>query len=283
MKQYTEYHLHCPDTTQGHQLHYRQWGNSDNPHVLFCVHGLTRNSHDFDALASELSQYYRVICPDIPGRGSSDWLDTPKDYNYTVYVNDMLLLLQHLQLSKVDWLGTSMGGLIGMMLAAQERSPINRLVMNDVGAFLPQAALQRIATYLHQKPPYFDDLATAETYFRNIHAPFGQLSDAQWQYLTQHSTCLQNDGTYHLHYDPNIRQSFQNNIEDVVLWSVWEKVQCPVLLLHGVESDLLSSDTIQHMQQTHNDLQVVHIENTGHAPALMDKEQIQYIQKFLGV
>lgn len=278
-----EQQLHCPDSAQGHSLHYRQWGAGDNPRVLCCVHGLTRNSHDFDTLAAALASDYRVICPDMPGRGDSDWLSHPEDYNYATYISDMLLLLQHLQLQTLDWLGTSMGGLIGMMLAAQAHSPIRRLVMNDVGAFLPQAALQRIAAYLQQTPPAFADLSQAESYLRDIHAPFGQLSDAQWQQLTQHSVRQQADGTYRLHYDPHIRQSFQTTIEDVALWSVWQKVSCPVLLLHGVDSDLLLPEVIEQMQQDHDKLQVVSIEGTGHAPALMNAEQIQLIKDFLRI
>ncbi len=282
MTPYTEHSIHCPDSAQGHQLHYRQWGDADNLRILFCVHGLTRNSHDFDSLAATLARDYRIICPDMAGRGDSDWLARPQDYNDTLYVNDMLLLLENLHITLLDWLGTSMGGLIGMMLAAREHSPIHRLIINDIGAFLPQAALQRIAAYLQQPAPMFSDLAQAETYLRDIHAPFGRLSDAQWQHLTRHSTRLHSDGCYRLHYDAQIRQAFTDNIDEVDLGTVWQRVRCPVLLLHGLESDLLLPDTIALMQQSHPHMQVVHIPDTGHAPALMEAGQIQIIQDFLG-
>ncbi len=281
MSPFTEQSIFCTDSAQGHSLHYRQWGDPHQSRVLICVHGLTRNSHDFDVLASHLAQEYRVICPDIPGRGDSDWLAQAQDYNYPQYVSDILTLLKHLELPSVDWLGTSMGGLIGMMLAAQENSPIQRLILNDIGAFLPQAAFQRIADYLNTAKPDFADLTEAEQYLRDVHAPFGALSDEQWQHLARHSTTKQANGTYRLHYDPQIGAAFQSPIEDVPLWPVWQAVRCPALLLHGVNSDLLLPETIEQMQQIHAALQVIHITDTGHAPALMNAEQRQYIQDFL--
>ncbi len=275
----------CADSAQGHRLYYRHWKAeaTESAKTLVCVHGLTRNSHDFDVLAAALSaQTYQVLCPDMPGRGQSSWLAHPQDYNYNQYLQDLQQLLQTVPDAQVDWIGTSMGGILGMLLAAQENMSIRRLVLNDVGAFLPQAALKRIARYLQHAPSEFSDIQAAEIYFRTIHAPFGKLSDAHWRHLTQYSIQQQPNGVCRLHYDPQIFKAFQTPVQDVSLWAQWKKVRCPTLLLHGMDSDLLLPATIVQMQQTHAALQVVHIADAGHAPSLMDATHIQIIQDFLG-
>lgn len=280
-----KHYITCLDSVGSHRMSYSQWGQEDNPNVLICVHGLTRNGRDFDFLARELEEKYCVICPDIVGRGESDWLTDPKDYNLMVYAKDIFTLLQQLNLTKVDWLGTSMGGLIGMAIASQPESTIRRLIINDVGPFIEQTALQRIAGYLLKEKPIFSNLADAEDYVRSTYQPFGNLTDEQWQHLTQYSVKPLPGGGYRLNYDPQISHPYQNTPIDSLkaqeFWQWWETINCPILLLHGQESDLLLLDTIGKMKEIQSQMTVVSFPNVGHAPALMDKEQIGVIKSWL--
>jgi pimeloyl-ACP methyl ester carboxylesterase len=269
-------------STDTHRIAYTHWGDPTNPKVLICVHGLTRNSRDFDSLAAVLASHYRVICPDVVGRGQSDWLSHPEQYTSEVYLADMLALLKHFNLKQVDWLGTSMGGLIGMILAAQQPSLIRCLILNDIGPFIPKESLIPLTQRLTQSPPQFTALSEAEQFLRLIHSQFGPLTDSQWQHLTQHSTQLHEDGYYCLAYDPKIAHTFQSAADsDTDLWSTWQMLRCPVLLLHGEQSLLLSTTTIAQMQKIHPQLKVVTFPGIGHAPALMAKEQIHIIQEWL--
>jgi len=288
----------CNQSIEPHRLAYLQWGQADATRILLCVHGLARNSHDFDALAARLATEYRVICPDVAGRGGSDWLSHPENYSYPTYITDFLEFLYSQELGtssfagildyfgqsqeyQIDWLGTSMGGLIGMSIAAMPNSPINRLILNDIGAFIPQTALTRIANYLNCSPAYFADFATAEQHLRQIYHNFGQLTDAQWQYLTYHSIRPTFDHGYQLHYDPKITQVFNQALEDVELWQVWEKVRCPVLILRGEQSDVLTETTVTEMCRIHPQTQVVTFANVGHAPALLNDEQQSVVENWL--
>ena len=185
--------LSCLGPHGFHRIVYREWGEPDHPHVVVCVHGLTRNSRDFDPLAAHLAKRRRVICPDIAGRGESPWLPHPGDYGYPLYLSDMAALIARAGVETVDWVGTSMGGLIGMFLAAQPGNPIRRLVMNDVGPLVPKAALERLASYVGVDPA-FDGLPQLEQYLRQICAPFGPLTDAQWQHLARHSARQRDHG-----------------------------------------------------------------------------------------
>lgn len=279
IKQYT---LTCADPHGTHRIAYLHWGEMDNPNVLICVHGLTRNSHDFDFLAKELEKDYRIICPDIVGRGDSDWLSHPEDYNHSVYMADIRNLINHLQVDKVDWLGTSMGGLLGMMIASDSEGPIRRLILNDVGAFLPKEALQRISSYLGGEEKRFHSLNDVEYHLRRIHATFGHLPHEHWQHLAKHSARVNKDGHFYLAYDPNIAANFREAAQDdIELWSVWEQIKCPVMLIHGIESDLLLPGTIEQMQKKHPEMQVVHCVKVGHTPALMSSEQIETVKHWL--
>jgi pimeloyl-ACP methyl ester carboxylesterase len=264
-----------------HKVAYTEWGEPDNPRVVVCVHGLTRNGRDFDHLAQRLAGAYRVVCPDVVGRGASDWLTHKLDYSYPQYLADMNALIARLGVASLDWVGTSMGGLIGMMLAAQGNTPIRRLVINDVGPFIPKAALERIATYVG-KAPLFDDLRDLELYLRLVLAGFGRLSDAQWQHLARYSARRTDEAKYALHYDPGIAQAFSAApLQDVDLWPIWRTIGCPVLLLRGAESDLLLAQTATQMRELHGGTEVVEIAETGHAPALMDERQLNLVQEFL--
>ncbi len=277
------YHYFTSTTSADtHRIAYTHWGDSTNPNVLLCLHGLTRNSRDFDKLATTLASHYRIICPDAAGRGNSDWLTHPHEYNSNVYIADMLALLAHLNLSQVDWLGTSMGGLVGMTLAAVDHSPIRRLILNDIGPFVPKTGLTTIAQRLNQPAPCFTSLSEAEQFLRTVHSQFGPLTDNQWQHLTQHSTRRTETGHYRLAYDPKISHNFQAAADsNIDLWSIWQAIRCPVLVLHGEQSTLLSKETIAQMQATHPQIQAVTFKGIGHAPALMADEQIAVIQEWL--
>ena len=209
-------HVQCLDTRGLHRMAYWEWGDPANRRVLVCVHGLSRQGRDFDTLAADLCGTYRVVCPDVVGRGQSDWLADPTGYAVPAYVADMVTLLARLDAEVVDWVGTSMGGLLGMMLAAQPQTPIARLVINDVGPLVPRASLERLAQYVG-KAGTFRDQAALEIYLRQVHAPFGPLTDAQWRHLAQHSAQRSADGSITLAYDPAIAAAFAGPLNDVVL------------------------------------------------------------------
>ena len=264
-----------------HRVHYTEWGAADNPHVVVCVHGLTRNGRDFDLLAQRLSDRCRVICPDVAGRGLSERLTHPEDYGYPLYLADMAALIARTGAERVDWVGTSMGGLIGMLLAAQPGTPLKRLVMNDVGPFVPKAALERLAGYVGQDPR-FDTLEAVERYLRQIFAPFGPLTDAQWQHLAQHSALRLDNGRYALAYDPAIGNAFKGPLHDVDLRAVWKAISAPVLILRGAESDLLLASTAREMiESAPSGSKLLEFAGIGHAPALMASDQIEAVEAFL--
>lgn len=264
-----------------HRVVYSEWGDAQNQRVLICVHGLTRNGRDFDTLAEALSNDYRVVCPDVPGRGRSEWLPVKEDYGYPLYCADMAALVAHLRVESVDWVGTSMGGLIGMLLAASPGTPLRRLVINDIGPLIPKAALERIASYVGADPR-FDDMAALDAYIREIYAPFGPLTDAQWRGLVESSARTIAEGEIGLSYDPGIAEPLRAMpLEDVDLWPAWDAVQCPVLLLRGEKSDVLRADTAEEMQRRGPKTTFVELPDIGHAPTLMADDQIETIRGWL--
>jgi pimeloyl-ACP methyl ester carboxylesterase len=275
----------CLSTAGFHQMAYVEWGVADNPQVLVCVHGLTRNGRDFDFLAQALAADYRVVCPDIVGRGKSDWLSNKSLYVMPQYCADLTTLLARLNVETVDWLGTSMGGLIGMALAAQPGNPIRRLILNDVGPVVSAVSLARIGDYLGS-PPRFDSIEQAEAYVRAVSAPFGPHTDAQWRHLTVHAVREAADGKIEFRYDPGIAQVYQQGQQlsggkDVELWPLFDAITCPTLLLRGEQSDLLTPQTAQAMTQRGPRAQLVEISGVGHAPTLMDEAQIAPVRNFL--
>ncbi|MDF3075357.1 MAG: alpha/beta hydrolase [Alphaproteobacteria bacterium] len=259
-----------------------EWGDPKNERVLICVHGLTRRGRDFDFLAQAVADRYRVICPDMPGRGLSDWLTDKNDYDYITYVSAAAAVIAHSGAQQVDWVGTSMGGLIGMMVAAQPNAPIRKMVINDVGPFLPKAALERIGSYVGTDPRYgsFEELEQA---LRTNSAPFGPLTDTQWRFLSEHYAKRLTDGGWTSHYDPGIAVNIRKvqPAQDVALWPVWDQVKCPVLVLRGAQSDLLTAETAKKMQQRSQPTDVVEIAGVGHAPALLDDRQISIVRTWL--
>jgi pimeloyl-ACP methyl ester carboxylesterase len=277
--------VRCLSTAGFHKVAYVEWGHADNPKVLVCVHGLTRNGRDFDFLAQALEADYRVICPDIVGRGKSDWLANKSLYVLPQYCADMVTLLARLNVETVDWLGTSMGGLIGMALAAQPGNPIRRLVLNDVGPVITGVSLARIGDYLG-KPPRFDRIEEAEAYVRQVSAPFGPLTDTQWRHLTVHAVHQAKDGKIEFVYDPGIAQVYRQSQllsggKDVELWPLFDAITCPTLLLRGEKSDLLTPQTAQAMTQRGPHAKLIEVPGVGHAPTLMDEAQIAPVREFL--
>jgi pimeloyl-ACP methyl ester carboxylesterase len=256
-------------------------GRAGTARTVVCVHGLTRNGRDFDHLARVLAADRRVICPDVAGRGLSDPLTDPEHYALPTYIAHMVQLLSRLGLEEVDWVGTSMGGLIGMGVAAMPESPIRRLVLNDVGPFLPKLALQRINTYLGMDLR-FASLAALEAHLREIHAGFGPLTDAEWRHLAEHCAARREDGRFGLNYDQRLAQPMKTGpIEDVDLWPVWDQIRCKVLVIRGTDSDLLLPETAAEMAARGPRAEVVAVDGTGHAPALMAKDQIAIVRDWL--
>jgi pimeloyl-ACP methyl ester carboxylesterase len=290
-----------------HRIAYTEWGEAANPHVVVCVHGLARNSRDFDFLAGALAPECRVLCMDVAGRGESEWLENKSEYTFSTYQADGAAMLSRATApaerkwfgkappeAKVDWVGTSMGGLIGMFLAAKRNSPIRRLVLNDVGALIPWSALFRLKGYI-TRGRRFSDLGEVEAYLRQVCAPFGPLTDAQWKHLAEHGA-QKEDGVqsspYVLSYDPAIGEGLHGHVDpefpigpDVLrgidLWNVWSKVSCPVLVLRGADSEVLLKKTLDEMRARKPDVEVAEFAGVGHAPALMSADQISVVRRFL--
>lgn len=282
-----------------HNIAYTEWGSSDPvlPTVI-CVHGYTRNSRDFDALASYISMKGRhVFCPDVVGRGESSWFKQSSHYNFTQYVADMNALIARTQARQVDWIGTSMGGLIGMMLAALPHSPIRRLILNDVGPQIPIHGLKRLAKYA-AKDPIYKSVEEAKQHFKLNYAQFGNLTEKQWDTFTKNSIEQQAPNVFIARVDPNIKnpkstsqvlselfhhphKALEGIFYDIDLWSTWERVQCPVLVIHGKKSDLLTPEIIKRMIRVHPDTTVYVKEDAGHAPALLDLIDHETITQWL--
>jgi len=262
---------------------YAEWGDPKNPEVVICVHGLTRNGRDFDSLASALAARYRVVCPDVVGRGRSDWLKDPNGYGFPQYIADLVVLIARLDVEQVRWVGTSMGGLIGIFLAALEHSPIKRMVLNDVGPEISAESLRRIGEYVGLAPS-FATVEEAVAYLREVNAPFGSLSDKQWRQLTESSIVQRADTRWHMRYDPGIGQPFRQTmlLGDVNLWPFYEKLACPVLLTRGAESDLLTPQTAEAMTLRGPQAHRVDFAGVGHAPMFQSAEQIDPVVEFLG-
>ncbi len=294
-----------------HRVAYTEWGSSHNPHVVVCVHGLTRNSRDFDYLAAALVPDCRVICMDVAGRGRSDWLPDKSDYGFALYQSEAAALIAHVAArsggalawlaaalqrvgrpQRIDWVGTSMGGLIGMMLAAKAGSPIGRLVLNDVGPLVPWSGLARLKNVQSGLNAKFKTLRAVEEHLRVACASFGPLSKRQWRHVTRRSVRRNADRTYSLAYDPGIvsglRRANHGDIEfggdflqGVDLWPVWEQIRCPTLVLRGAESDLLLAATAKQMAERGPRARVVELPGIGHAPWLMADDQIRVVRDFL--
>jgi pimeloyl-ACP methyl ester carboxylesterase len=272
----------CASPAGLHRIAYREWGDARNRDVLVCVHGLTRSSRDFDELARTLSSQFRVVCPDVAGRGDSDRLPDAKLYTWAQYVADMVTLIARLDVEAVDWLGTSMGGFVGMALAAQPGSPVKRLVLNDAAPVISKASLDRIAQYVGAAPT-FASLEEAEKYVRTISAPFGPHTDAQWRFLAETWVRRNEDGTWRPHYDTRIAEAYRATMpdKDMQLWTLYDAVRCPTLLIRGEQSDLVSRETAAEMTRRGPKAKVAEIRGVGHAPTLLQADQIALVRDFL--
>lgn len=279
----TRHHFYRALSSSGFsRVHYTEWGDPANTNVLVCVHGLTRCGRDFDTLAMAMQDRYRVICPDIAGRGESDWYANKADYNYVQYMNDMVALIARATANGVEtlhWLGTSMGGIIGMLLASEGNTPITRLVLNDVGSLIPKASLDRIGMYLGATPR-FADFESIVMAVRAV-SPFGEMSDDTWRQLTVPLVKQEADGAWTFRYDPGVGNTFAAGAtQDVDLSTVWDKVTCPVLITRGTESDLLMKETYEKMCRKPG-VRGVEFTHVGHAPMFQEAGQIKAVRDFL--
>ena len=286
MKQPQINRVQCLSPLGLHHMAYKEWGDPSNPEVLICVHGVSRVSDDFDDLAQALCDRYRVICPDVVGRGRSSWLKNPHYYAVPQYVSDMVALVARLNVKTVDWFGTSMGGLIGMGLASLPETPIRKMIMNDIGPTLNYAALLRIAGYLGLDRR-FATFEEGEAYIRTVSASFGSHTNEQWQKLARDVLRQEPDGSWRRHYDPSIAKSFESMSEESVikgeaaLWLAYDAIRCPVLLVRGVDSDLLSPDTAKQMTERGPKAQLIELPYVGHAPTFVNSDQIDIARRFL--
>jgi len=278
-------HVQCLAPEGLHRMAYWEWGDAANPKVLVCVHGLTRQGRDFDTLARAMTGEYRVVCPDVVGRGESDWLKNPASYAIPAYVADMVTLLARLDARELHWVGTSMGGLIGMGLAALPESPIRRLVLNDVGPAIEYAALARIGTYVGA-PARWKSLDEAADALRAISLGFGPHTREEWLALTRPQLVADGDG-WKPHYDPAIATAFKAVTPELaaageaMLWQSYDAIRCPTLVLRGAESDLLSRATALAMAQRGPRARVHEVTGTGHAPTLVHADQVAVVRDFL--
>lgn len=266
-----------------HRIAYVEWGDPATPRVAICVHGLTRQGRDFDPLAAALADRgWRVICPDLVGRGQSGWLRHPEEYALPQYAMDMTTLIARAGVEKVSWIGTSLGGLIGMVMAGQERSPVERLVINDIGPFLPWQAMMRIGNDIRNAPTSFASYDSAVALYRKVLAPFGKLSDPEWDHLVRHSVRRDPDGKWRALCDPGIAAVFRPVfLYNLSLWSYWDAISCPTLVLRGAESDLLLRSTASEMTRRGPRADLVEFADCGHAPALLDRQQIDVVADWL--
>jgi pimeloyl-ACP methyl ester carboxylesterase len=278
-------HVQCLGARGLHRMAYWEWGDSHNPRVLVCVHGLSRQGRDFDILARALCADYRVVCPDVVGRGQSDWLADPMGYAVPNYVADMVTLIARLDTESVHWVGTSMGGLIGMGMASLPKSPITRLVLNDIGPTLQAEALRRIGDYIGvvQRWASIDEAAD---YLRSISEGFGPHSREEWLALSRPQ--LKPDGNgFTLRRDPAIAVPFRAVTPEAaaageaMLWYAYDAIRCPTLLLRGAESDLLSPATARAMTQRGPRAQLHEFSGIGHAPMLGAADQVKAVREFL--
>lgn len=284
-----ESHLDIPanKTTPPASIVYYEYGsNNAGKPVLLCVHGLARNGRDFDVIAEALSGEYRVISVDMPGRGKSQWLADPQQYIYPNYVAWMIAFMKALKLGRVNWLGTSMGGIIGMILAGVMPHHIERLILNDVGAMVPKEGLHRIAGYLGTVV-LRDTKEELEDYLKRTYASFGIEEERLWQHLFTHSIRKTDDGKYSLTFDPGIIEPMRKesngftHFKDVDLWMFWNRIKCPVLVIRGQLSDILLPATAQKMKKSAIAPSIYEVEGIGHAPSLMNSAQISFVKNWL--
>lgn len=273
-------YVSCASTRGLHRIGYAEWGPRDAP-VLVCVHGLTRNGRDFDVLAERLSDRYRVVCPDMIGRGRSDFAVDVAQYDFAQYVSDCVTLIARLDVEELSWLGTSMGGLIGMVMASIPGNAIRRLVLNDVGPVVGAAGVARIASDIGGDPT-FTDFEHGERVLRQRSSEFGPHSDEQFRFLSRHYV-VQRQGRWTFHYDPRIGQAAREAVKKAAppLWPVYDAIRCPVGVLRGERSDILSAETAREMTRRGPKARLEEVPGIGHAPTLIAEDQIAAVERLL--
>jgi len=278
------FYVQCIDGDSSHRMAYHAWGNPKNPKVLLCVHGLTRRGSDFKTLAEAMCEDYYVVCPDIVGRGDSDRLSNPMQYAVPQYVADIAQLVKTLGVSQVDWLGTSMGGLIGMVYAAMPNSPIRKMLINDVGPKIEAEAIARLGSYVGQ-PFSFANRADALNRLNTICASFGEHTPDEWE-IYNGPMLIERNGLWIMHYDPDIAVPFASvnpimaKAGEMAMWHAFKQIHIPMLIVRGAQSDLLSAATVTQMCKVNSYARSIEISNVGHAPAFVKKEQIALAQEF---
>ena len=274
---FTSNYLAC----EGREIHYTEWG-AGRPEAIIAWHGLARTGRDMDDIAAQLATRYRVICPDTIGRGLSEWSPVPeREYCLAFYVRLAVSLADHLGIRQMRWIGTSMGGAIGIRAAAGPlKGRIRRLVLNDIGPKLGEAAVARIRGYAGS-PPQFERVSELEQYFRTVYKPYGWLSDAQWRRLAETSVRRTPEGKITPHYDPKMVMQFTQHPDDYDQWPAWDAIEAPVLCLRGEASDLLLPEVAEEMRRRGPKAEVVTIAGCGHAPALNVPEQFALVERFL--
>lgn len=280
------FHAPNPDNSGTHELAIHEWGDASNPEVVICVHGLTRNARDFDFLATALAPTYRVIAPDIAGRGDSPPLTNPTWYTNPVSAADILGLMKHLSIESCRWVGTSMGGIIGMILAATHPKKIKKLVLNDIGAELPMKGLHDLADSILKRPAVMDE-ATYRAFIQTAYSDLTLAGKEQAEHVFRHSATRLPDGSYALRYDRAIADAFYATSNpavlkaDVPLWEVWNTISCPVLLLHGAISIILTIEAADKMTQVGPKAKLIRYPGIGHCPSLMEADQINAVKEWL--
>jgi pimeloyl-ACP methyl ester carboxylesterase len=282
--------VQCSSPAGLHRMAYKEWGDPANPRVLVCVHGVTRVADDFDVLARALCDRYRVVCPDVVGRGRSGRLRDPAHYTVPQYVADMVTLVARVTAGNdsedVHWFGTSMGGLIGMVLAGFEDSPVKRLVLNDIGPVLDPVAMARIGDYIGQDLR-FPDFASGAAFVREVSGAFGPHSDDQWHKLASDVLVQEPGGAWTRHYDPGLAKPFaaitpeRAKEDEARLWAAYDAIRCPTLLVRGAESDLLSRATAEEMTRRGPRPVLVELAGVGHAPTFVQPDQVALARQFL--
>lgn len=263
-----------------HRVACYDWGARDSPNVVVCVHGIGRNGRDFDVLGEALAPTHRVLAPDMPGRGASEWLRDPMDYVAPTYLTTLTALISASGVEEVAWVGTSMGALLGIMCAAMPGTPVRQLVVNDAGPVLDPAALARIGQYFGTDPT-FSTYEDFKAYVKTISAPFGPLTDAQWEHVTRTNARQRADGRWGVGYDPAIALPFRAQPAAPDLWPLWDAITCPTLVLRGAQSDLLASATARAMSERGPRPRVVEFAGVGHAPMLLSRDQVDIVVDFL--
>ena len=265
-----------------HKIHYRQFGDPENKNILVCIHGLTRNAHDFDHIARSLSDIYRVVCLDLPGRGKSDWFTNKDLYRYYQYRSDIHTLITHLGVDKVDYLGTSLGGTIAIMMAGKDNHPFRKIIFNDISPYLDPKLLDAI-TEGTGSTPMFNSIDEIKEYLKTRYAAFGNLDDEHWNHIAQYTAGEKVNGKYRLAYDPAISYSVIDELgrNGMDIWDYWEQINVPSLVVHGLNSVVLSKEDAKRMHETGPKADILTIEDAGHAPPLMCDEHIEVVREWL--